>query len=308
MAGLKQGTSPNVVKTALDGLFMAKFSEMPGPQIATADSPEVFNQESTDRAAVILETFKGPGLWTARAEDANVNADTALAGDQKTYTVSNYANSVDISKRFFDDDQHMAVKKMMEKMGNGARITKNRNAMAIFRNATTTTLTGDGAALGSNTHTNLNGDTVDNLLSTAFGEAALETAIVALLEQLNQEGLVSGHEAGCLLVPPALYKDAVEVTESELRSGTAHNDVNVYSSKYGIVVKQSHHLGTADGGSDTFWALLGKDHSINRFKRQDIDTNLVSHEYQRNNNYIYKGEFREVYGVQSYEGVIIGNS
>jgi phage major head subunit gpT-like protein len=216
----------------------------------------------------------------------------------------NYAKSVDISKNFFDDNMHGAYEKMVRNMAEIGRVTRDNKAFAIYRGGFATTLTADGAYLFSDSHTTLNGDTVDNLLVAALSESSLDTAIVMLLEQKDQAGVVRGGVPNCLLVPPKLFKKACEICDSELQADTANNNVNVYSSKYGVLVETSNQLGAAAGGSDTAWFLLGKNHGITRWVRQGIDTALVPWQNQRNNNYIYKGEFREVVGAMDYVGAV----
>jgi hypothetical protein len=302
MASLSSGLNPNVVQTALDRVVFQEFELDPGPDVARATDPIVFRQETADSAAEIMEVFKGVGLWDTRAEEEDVPSSTPRVGDQITFTMSNFANSVDISKNFFDDEKHSVVMSMMREFGEKARVTQDRTAYGLYRLGFTTTLTADGAALFSNTHTNLNGDTVDNLDTAALSETALNTGIINLMEQVDQAGVVRGHQANCLLVPPALYKAAVEITDSELRSGTADNDLNVYSAKYGLFVKQSPYLGAASGGSDTAWFLLARNHQNHRWVRQSLVTDLLDWRLQRNNNYIYKGEYREQIGAVTYEG------
>ena len=199
---------------------------------------------------------------------------------------------------------HSSYEKMTKDFGQKARITRDDNAMKLYRDAFTTTLTADGATLISDSHTTISGATVDNKLTAALTETSLNDAIVSLIEQKDQAGVVSGGMPQTLFVPPALFKLASEITESELRSGTGDNDSNVYSTKYGIEVATSNRLGAASGGSDTAWFLLGTNHSIGRWVRQSVETSLVDWRLQRNNNYIYKGEFREVVGARDYVGIV----
>ena len=304
MASYSSGLNANVVKTALDDVFFQIYDVETHPQYGTALTPGIFHQDTADSSAVIWELFKGVGLWETRQEEQDVPQKTPRIGNQKTFTVSAFAASVDIPKHFMDDQKHSAYEKMTRDFALSAVWTRDSNAFAVFRNATVTATTSDGVALISNSHTNLNGDNVDNLGSGAFSETTLNTAIVQLLEMKTQSGVVAGSLAQTLVVPPALYKLAVEVTESELRSGTGNNDMNVYSAKYGIMVYTSQFLGTAAGGSDTTWFLLGQNHSMYRFVRQGVETTLVPWQNQRNNNYIYKGEFRETVGAMSFEGLV----
>jgi hypothetical protein len=71
----------------------------------------------------------------------------------------------------------------------------------------------------------------------------------------------------------------------------------------GLQIFQSPFLGAAQGGSDTAWFLLSRNHSLYRWVRQALNLDLVDYKTQRNNNYIYKGEYREVVGAISYEGL-----
>lgn len=193
---------------------------------------------------------------------------------------------------------------MMRQFALKAKRSQDKNAFTYLRDGFTVSTTADGAYLFSNSHTTLSGDTVDNLLTSALSESALFDAVKAMEEQKDQNGDVMGMSASCLLVPLALYKTAIEITDSELRSGSAENDVNFYSSKYGIVVKTSPYLGAAAGGSDTAWFLMGEGHNLTRWLRQPLQTALVDWTINRNNNYVYKGEFREVVGAATHEGLI----
>lgn len=302
--------NPNVVKTALDEVFMQQFEPMKGVGIVTAETPSVFMQKTVSNSATIGEIFKGSGLWGKRAEEAIVQQSTPRFGNKYTYTVINFDNSIEISKNFFDDNEHGAWEKMVKDFGENARVSRDMEAFEIYRGAFTTTLAADGVALCSDSHTTLGGDTVDNYLTAALTESSLNTAIVMLRDQKSQDGVVKGREPAVLLVPSALFKTACEIVDSEFKSQTANNDINVYSSKYAIQVGTSTYLGANAGGagyttgSNTAWFLLGRNHSVTRWIRSAVETTLVDWKFQKNNNYIYKGEFREVFGAPDYAGIV----
>ncbi len=297
--------APNVVKTALDFVFDAEFSLEQNPGIATAETSSVFMQETTDRAAIIGEQFMGTGYFEERAEQQDVPQGSARVGNQKTFNVINYSKSIDISKNLMDDDQHSTIDKLVRNMARNARLTKSKNAFKVFNDGFTTATTNDGVALFSTAHVTMAGDTVSNKLTAVLAEASLDLALQALINQKTQDGTLGGHEAAVLLVPPALFKKAVEITKSELRSATPNNDLNYYSMMYpGLQVFQTPFIGAGYGGSDTAWFVLSKDHSIMRYVRQDVKTDLVDYRTQRNNNYIYKAEYREVVGAFSWEGAV----
>lgn len=302
---MNSNLSPNTVKTALDMVFDAEYGLESVPGYATVDTPGVFMQDSTDRAAVIVEQFMGTGYFETRDELADVPSAQAKVGNQKTFSVINYSKSVDISKNFFDDDQWSTVNRIVKNMARNARLTKSKIAFSKYYGGFASVTTNDGAYLFSDTHTTLNGDTVDNLMTETLTEASLNTAFNKLIEQKTQDGTLGGHVPAILLVPTALFKTAQIITKSELRSGTGNNDMNYYSQVYpGLQVFHSPFLGASYGGSDTAWYLLSSDHSMYRWVRQAVVTDLVDYKFQRNNNYIYKAEYREVVGPISYEGLV----
>ena len=296
--------NPNVVKTALDSVFKQNWEYEKQPGLATAETAAVFKQETADSSDVILEIFKGSSYWGQKAELADVQNSTPRVGNNKTFTVTEYADSIDISKNLFDDNKHGVYEKMVAEFAEMGRITRDKNAFAVYRNAFTTALTADGVALVSDSHTTLSGNTVDNKLTAALSVTSLNDAIVALGEQIGQNGAIRGAQPSVLLVPLKLFKRAKEITESSKMADTANNNMNIYSDTYMLTVYTSPFLGAAAGGSDTAWFLLGRNHSVTRWVRQGITTDMVDYKYQRNNNYIYKASFREVVGAIDYCGVV----
>jgi hypothetical protein len=302
---MNSSLAPNDVKTALDLVFDAQFSIDPVPGYATVNTGGLFMEESIDRAAYIAELFQGVGYFETRAEEQDVPGSLSRIGNQKTFSVINYAKSIDISKNFFDDDQHQVVNMMIKNFARNAALSQSKNAFGAFSGGFSTVTSADGVALFSDSHVALDGTTIDNLVSGALDETTLNTAFNSLITQKTQDGTLGGHTPAILLVPTALFKTAMEVTASELRSGSMDNDLNYFSKIYpGLQVYHSPFLGAAYGGSDTAWYLLSKDHTMMRYVRQGIDTALVDWKTQRNNNYIYKAEYREVVAPLSFEGLV----
>lgn len=300
--------SPNVVKTALDDVFYQNFRIDDAPNFGSVEDPMIFRQETSDSGAEIEEELKSGGYWGEKAETANASTSSSRTGNQVTYTHTEFAQTEDLPKAFFDDAKHGVVAKIIEEMALNGRATREKDGMSVFRNAFTAGFTGgDGATLCSDSHTLLDGSTQDNNLTATLAVSSLESAIVALAEQKSQAGVVLGMMPSTLLVPPSLFKEAVEITESKLISDSADNALNVYSAKYGIVVKQNPHLGTASGGSNSAWFLLGRSHGLKRFVREAINTTLVDWKYSRSHQYAYTGRFRESTGWSSHIGIVGSN-
>lgn len=253
-----------------------------------------------------MEVFKGVGLWEDTPEQAEYKGDTPLVNDQITFTVAKFTKKFHITEEMIEDDQHSVVRNAISQMGMKAKVTQNDKGMDLYRNADGTTYTSDGVALLSASHTNIAGDTIDNTISGALSVDTVEEGINLLLEQKDQAGDIIGHEAKGMLVPPTSFKEAVEILESKLEANTTDNQMNVYSAKYGIVLRQSQYLGSAAGGKSTTapFFMMGDFHSVMRFVRKPVMTRLLPGEYQENGDSVYRGRYREVYGAISYEALV----
>lgn len=229
----------------------------------------------------------------------------AEAQPQSIYTQSfvntELAKGVTLSGRFFDDDQHAMVSMIARDFATKGRAAKNKDAMSVYRTAFTTTY-GDNVALCAATHP-VTGGTQSNTSTVKLSEANLNTAIVALAEAKERDGVMVGRMPNALLVTTANYKRASIILDTELRSGTANNDMNVYSTKYQLWLKATPYLGTNAGGSDDYWFLLAKNHGVVRFLRQDVKTTIIDRTLRENDSYYYRGQFRQAVGAISFVGL-----
>lgn len=200
----------------------------------------------------------------------------------------------------------------VEDLAQMARVSQDQNAFKIWRGAFTTTLTADGVSLVNSAHPLIGGGTLSNVIAVGAGgtnalaDDTLKNAVVSLRQQKNQAGVIMGNTPSILLVPSLLYELAVQLTESVLMAGTGNNNLNVWSSKYGIKVLTSPYLDLVAGGSDTAWFLLSRNHRVTRLIRQGIQTNLRDWSYSNNRTYFYQANFREEVKVADYVGVVGG--
>jgi hypothetical protein len=300
-----EATNFAIVQTELDSVFFQKFEqEASFPSTATAETGAIFKPQTTEHAAYIEEVFKGSELFEATGETGAVKMAVPKVANKLTTYVKDYTKGIELSKNLFDDQMHGVYSEMIADMARVARATQNDNAFALFRGAFTTTLCADAVALCSASHLTVGNVTVDNLVTGALSPATLNDAIVKLGEQKNEAGVIMGSQPSVLLVPPKLFKHALEITDSALIADVANNNINVYRSAYGITVYTSPFLGAAAGGSDTAWFLLGNNHSVTRIVRQGIVTSLRDWSMSNNRTYFYQANFREAIKVANYVGVV----
>ncbi len=293
----------SIVQTELDKVFFQRFDyDETFPGVAHATTAEIFKPQETTHAAWIQSINKGSGLFPAIGETASVPLSTPHVTNKQTTLINTYAQGIDISKQLFDDNMHGVWAEDVRDFAEQAKNTQDYTAFGLFRNGFTTALTADGVSIFNASHVLIGGGTQSNTGTAALTPTSLNTGLVNLVEQKNQAGVISGSTPKVLLVPPALWKHAREITDSALIADLANNNINVYRSALGITVWTSHWLGAAAGGSDTAWFLLAARHGFTRLIRQGLETALTPWQYSNNLTYRYQANFRENYFCADYAG------
>lgn len=292
----------SIVQTELDKVFFQSFDYNESfPGVAHATTAEIFKPQETTHAAWIQSVNKGSGLFPAIGETSTVPLSTPKVTNKQTTQILTFAQGIDISKQLFDDNMHGVWAADVADFAVKARDTQDYTAFGLFRNGFTTALTADGSAIFS-THTLIGGGTQSNAGTAALTPTSLNTGLVNMIEQKDQSGVIRGSTPKVLLVPPAVWKHAREITDSALIADLANNNINVYRSALGITVWTSHWLGAAAGGSDTAWFLLASRHGFTRLIRQGLETRLTDWSYSNNLTYRYQANFRENYFCADYAG------
>ncbi len=299
-----------IVRTELDSVFYQEFNyEDANPVMTNCKNASIFRQESTDRAFDIAEIYKGVGLAPIISETQTVPTSTPKVANKITTQIKDFGLSIELSKDLFDDNMHGVWARSVQDLALKMRVTMDANAFKIFRGGFTTTLTADGVALFGN-HALLNGGFYSNNLfditgaTTVLSSTSLNAAITALAVQPDQNGVVLGQQPAVLLVPPALIKLALELSDSALAGDTSTNAINVFRSAYGYRIFSTPYISAATGGSDTAWFLLARNHGIERIVRQGIETFLRPWGYSNNRTYLYQANFREEVVAKDYVGAI----
>lgn len=292
----------SIVQTELDKVFFQQFDyNETFPGVARATTADIFKPQETTHAAWIQSINKGSGLFPAIGEAATLPLQTPHVTNKQTTQILTFAQGIDISKQLFDDNMHGVWAEDVRDFAAKAMDTQDYTAFGLFRNGFVSALTADGSAIFS-THTLIGGGTQSNAGTAALTPTSLNTGLVNMMEQKDQSGVIRGSSVSVLLVPPALWKHAREITDSALIADSAQNNVNVYRSALGITVYTSHWLGAAAGGSDTAWFLLAKRHGFTRLIRQGLETALTDWRYSNNLTYRYQANFRENYFCADYAG------
>ncbi len=294
-----------IVQTELDSVFYQEFDMLDAfPGVGHVTTPALFKQLTTTHAAYIEEVFKGSGLFPKVGEVQTVPTATPRVANKFTVLIEDFAQGISISKNLFDDNMHNVWERTVRDLATKARSTMDKNGFSLYNGMFTTSLSADGDAVISATHSLIGGGTASNLVTGALTPTTLNNGVVALMQQVDQTGTIMGNTAAVLLVPPALWKHAIEITDSALIADSGNNNINIYRSALGLEVYTSPWLSAAAGGSDTAWFLLARNHSVTRYIRQGIETSLRDWGQSDNRTYLYQANFREAVACIDYAGIV----
>lgn len=303
--GLNRDSGDNLilVKTALDKLVDDTMQAENVIAKATATDALVFNQSSATNAAVVTSVIGGGGYFAKNTDDLAPRDYVAKsAASPKTTVIAEFNQNLPITRTFMADQQQSAVAKSVRQITMAWLSSRDRNAINMYALGFTTQTTIDGAAWFSNSHTNQNGDTVDNLETGTLTNDNLNVAVNSLRRQLDQSGVIIGYEPKFLLTPSLLHQSGMQVAKSVLRAGTGNNDLNYFSEMYpGMKVVYSPHLDTT---STTAYFIGTSNHDGMRYERESFFTTLVGWETSTNDQYLYKMRAREEVDSITYVGVV----
>jgi len=276
----------------------------------------LFKERTSEKAQERMASKSGLGLPVITSEGADFATDSRQPGYMTVFNFIKKTLSVEITLEERNDREND-----LEDKFNEARDLKismmtdyDRTAFSIFNYAftaqaslpTTLTFYSDGSPLCSTTHTlKVTGGTHSNASATGIPltETNLEIARQALRRQVDDRGLPMDIGSGrlILLVPDSLEKNAVTITKSTKRSGTANNDLNIYD---GIVTVISTKWINSQqtSGSDTAWFLIDSMKSPFIFyKREDSITSTYVD--NKNKNLIHDIYSRWQVGNKTFRGV-----
>lgn len=265
----------NLIDPAIQKYFFEEYDKVEPKleQIFKVEDQEVYNHEEM--------TMAGLGRLSSITEGQTFPEDAPMEQYKTTYTPVKYGGLIQVSYETKLFERMDLVAQVPKEAAKAAATEVEEIGANVWRRAFNTSYTsyGDGLPLCSTAHTRIDGGSNQSNASSSgipFSEANLEVAMILMEEILNDRGNPIGVFADTLMVPLALRKEAIIVTKSDLRSGTADNDLNVYNGSISktlggtipniIVWKR---LGNYVGGSDSAWFLLDQAQHKVKFKWAD---------------------------------------
>ena len=255
------------LEPGLNALFGMEYSNYENEHSA------IFDTETSDRAFEEEVMLSGFGEAATKGEGASVTYDDAQETFTARYTHETIALAFSITEEAIEDNLYdRLASRYTRALARSMSQTKQIKAASILNNAFSTgSPVGDGAALCSSAHPSLSGNQ-RNLLSTAadLNETSLEQMLIDIAGFTDERGLKIAVRGMKMIIPKELQFIAERVINSNLRPGTADNDLNATKSMGmlpdGAVV--NHFL----TDTDAFFIKTDAPNGFKMFNRSPIKT------------------------------------
>ena len=208
---------------ALFGLEYARYGE---------EHKEIYETESSERSFEEETKLSGFSAAPVKNEGQAIAYDNAQEAWTARYNHETIAMGFSITEEAIEDNLYDSLSARYTKgLARAMAYTKQVKAAYVLNTAFTGSgnpTYGDGQVLCSTAHPLVGGGTNSNRPTTGadLNETSLENAVIQIAAWTDERGLLIAAKPKKLIIPPALQFVATRVLETNLRVGTADNDLN----------------------------------------------------------------------------------
>ena len=206
---------------ALFGLEYARYGEQ---------HKEIFETETSERSFEEETKLSGFSAAPVKNEGSAIAYDNGQEAWTARYNHETIALGFSLTEEAIEDNLYDSLSGRYTKaLARAMAYTKQVKAANILNNAFTAGYTyGDGKVLCATDHPLVSGGTNSNTPSVQadLNETSLENAVIQIAAWTDERGLLIAAKPKKLVIPPALQFVATRLLETELRVGTADNDIN----------------------------------------------------------------------------------
>jgi len=269
------------------------------------ESAVIYETESSERAFEEEVKLSGFGAAPVKSEGSAITYDTAQEHFTARYTHETVAMGFAITEEAVEDNLYDSVSARYTKaLARAMAHTKQVKAAYPLNNAYTSGnfAAGDALAL-CDTHLTVDGGNNKNLLTVAsdLNETSLEQAVIDIAAFTDDRGLLIAARPRKLIVAPYNQFVATRILDTELRPGTADNDINAMRTNGTIPDGYSvnHFLTTAN--KKRWFLMTDVPNGMKHFSRTALQTGMDG-DFDTG-NVRYKARERYSFGVSDFLGI-----
>ena len=206
---------------ALFGLEYARYGE---------EHKEIYETETSERSFEEETKLSGFSAAPVKNEGSAIAYDNAQEAWTARYTHETIALGFSLTEEAIEDNLYDSLSSRYTKsLARAMAYTKQVKAAAILNNGFDSAYAGgDGKPLFDTQHPLVSGGVNSNEPATPadLNETSLEAAVIQIAAWTDERGLLIAARPRKLIIPPSLQFVATRLLDTELRVGTADNDIN----------------------------------------------------------------------------------
>lgn len=271
------------------------------------EAGEVYETESSDRAFEEEVKLAGFGAAPVKSEGSAISYDTAQENFTARYVHQTVAMGFAITEEAVEDNLYDSVSARYTKaLARAMAHTKQVKGAFPLNNAYVSAnfAAGDGVQLCSAAgHLTVGGVAIPNALVTPsdLNETSLEQAVIDIAAFTDARGLLIAARPRKLIVAPYNQFVATRILDTELRPGTADNDINAMRTNGTIPdgYRVNHYLTTTN--KKHWFICTDVPNGMKHFTRTALQTGMDG-DFDTG-NVRYKARERYSFGVSDYLGI-----
>jgi len=262
---------------------------------------EIYETENSERSFEEEVKLSGFGAAPIKPEGSAISYDNAQESFTARYNHETVAMGFSITEAMEDNLYDSLSARYTKALARAMAYTKQVKAANLLNTGFDTFTSGDGAFLFSTSHPTVAGGNNANRPSTDadLNETSLEQAVIDIAAFVDERGLLIAARPRKLIVPPALMFVATRLLQTELRTGTADNDINALRSNGSIPegYRVNHYL----TDTDAFFITTDVPNGMKHFVRTPMATSMDG-DFDTG-NVRYKARERYSFGVSDPLGI-----
>ncbi len=283
-----------MLEPGLNTLFGLEYDSYP------SEYERVFESNTSQKAFEEDVLLTGFGAAPTKNEGASIAYDSASQQWTARYQHETIALAFSITEEAEEDGLYGSIAARYTKaLARSMSTTKEIKAANVLNNATSTN-GGDGVPLLSASHPTQNGNQSNKLATAAdLSETSLESILIQISDMKDDRGLRIAAQGTQLIIPTAYTFTAERLLESQLRTGTADNDINAI--RNGGYLPQGYHIMRRLTDSDQFFIQTDVPDGLKMFQRSPLKKG-VEGDFETG-NVRYKVRERYSFGFTDWRGI-----
>jgi len=286
-----------MLEPGLNTLFGLEYDRYPPEWQAVFDtntSQKAFEED------VLLEGF---GNAPVKNEGAAISYDAASQGFTSRYQHETIALAFSITEEAEEDGLYGSIAARYTKaLARSLASTKEIKGANVLNNAFSGSgvTGGDGKTLCATDHPTRSGNQSNTLATAAdLSETSLEQMLIQIADMKDDRGLRIAAQGTMLVIPTAYSFVAERLLESQLRPGSAVNDINAI--RNGGYLPQGYHVMRRLSDSDAFYIMTDVPDGLKHFQRSPLKKG-VEGDFETG-NVRYKVRERYSFGFTDWRGI-----